>query len=148
MRGRLCQRRIGTLHRLSTIDLPSVTAADQRANWWAERDYDFWTRRQADGYRRDDREVIGTKCVRDPYVEEQVMRDGTHTVLMTVKAPLMLESDERPAALLGVYADISEHFASTEKGWRENVSRRLRQTVDEITRKWNGERRDLISFRK
>ena len=71
-------------------------------------DFDLpWSRKEAEGYRADDREVIESRRPRLHFVETQRLADGTTTWLDTSKVPLTNDAGDI-YGVLGVFEDITE----------------------------------------
>ncbi len=101
-------------------------------------DYNFWPREQADQLRRDDRLVLTSGVSRDPYVEALRAKGSVQRVLLTTKLPLFIASSDKPAAILGVYADITEMVSSADLEWKTDVRARLPETAARVKKVWIG----------
>lgn len=66
-----------------------------------------WNREEAEAYRSDDAQVIGSGIPKRHIVERQRQADGTELWIETNKVP-MLDGTGRPKGVLGVFEDINE----------------------------------------
>ena len=90
-------------------------------------DYDFsWTNYGADGYRRDDQEVITTNRVKFHIVEQAHKPDGTMIWVDTTKVPLS-DANGNVVGILGIFDDITERKLSAEKMVKTTESLKLAQ---------------------
>lgn len=66
-----------------------------------------WNREEAEAYRADDAQVVGSGIPKRHIVERQRQADGTELWIETNKVP-MLDGTGRPKGVLGVFEDINE----------------------------------------
>jgi PAS domain S-box-containing protein len=81
-------------------------------------DYDLFPGSSADGYRRADREVMGTQMAHE--FEEVVVQDGERRTYMSVKFPLFRADKTPPYALCGISTDITDRKHGEEALRRYN----------------------------
>ncbi|GFO69838.1 hypothetical protein GMLC_34170 [Geomonas limicola] len=87
-------------------------------------DFDLpWSREEAEGYRRDDREVMRLDRAKYHLTETQLQADGSQVIVDTTKIPLHGDSG-CVVGVLGVYEDISQ---------RTEVERRLKESEERLS---------------
>jgi diguanylate cyclase (GGDEF)-like protein/PAS domain S-box-containing protein len=99
-------------------------------------DHDLVWQKNAEDYRRDDRQVIQSKLPKLNYEEPQTKADGSISWLSTSKVPLV-DADSRAIGVLGILSDITERKKAEEKV--RQLSRAVEQSPTSImVTDWNG----------
>jgi diguanylate cyclase (GGDEF)-like protein/PAS domain S-box-containing protein len=79
---------------------------ENAADLIGKTDYDFSWKNEAEGYIKDDQEVIKTEIKKLNIEEKLTKKDGSESWLSTSKVPLM-DSDGQVIGILGAYIDIT-----------------------------------------
>ncbi|MFA6497867.1 MAG: ATP-binding protein [Desulfurivibrionaceae bacterium] len=89
-------------------------------------DYDLpWPKNEAEAYRADDQEVVINRRSKRHIIEPLQQADGTRLWIDTTKIPL-LDGQNHPYGVLGVYDDISERIRAEEE--KKKLESQLRQS--------------------
>ncbi len=115
---------------------------DNPSDMLGETDFDHWSKKQAERFRRDDLEVITTRKIKEAYRETLHWKNGSSSRILTTKIPVV-GSNQRVFAVLGM-CEILDETKKAGKMVRVNsgaVSHaRLIQTRDVLEvalRQWN-----------
>lgn len=100
---------------------------------YGQTDFDYWSEEDARRFQEDDRLVVDTGEVREPYKEELRWKSGAHSQLLTTKSPIK-DDDGNVIAVLGMCevlshkeanGDLIERNSLEAKQWSLEQTRRV-----------------------